>query len=390
MALFSFKKNEEKMAPPKVAKPVPAAAKSTPAGAAPAPLSNPPSVAPADDLESLDFTGITLVDEKDPVDAAAEEAAIAFANEDAAGCEAVLKDSIRAFHGLPNTEVLWLMLFDVLRMTNQREAFAHIELEYAKRFEKQPPVWKDMTGRSAAAGGAAGAMPFKGDLVAANTAALDAFKQAVETADKPLRYDFAKVKAVDPGGCERLMEILARGKKLKRSIEVLGLENLIKLLDPLVKAKDPNQPYWQVLLECYQRQGKQEVFDEVALEFAITFELSPPAYEAPPAAAAKKGAPPPKPVEAPKDDAFYLSGELSGGGKVDGLDAYLASHDNVVIDMSGVVRIDFSCAGVLFSTLRPSCLRGVSITLRYPNYLVAALLKVVGLADIATIVNAKI
>lgn len=389
MALFSFKKNEEKMAPPKVAKPVPASAKGAPPGAvSPAP-SNPPSVAPADDLESLDFTGITLDDEKDPVDAAAEEAAIAFANEDAAGCEAVLKDSIRAFNGFPNTEVLWLMLFDVLRMTNQRDAFSHIELEYAKRFEKQPPVWKDMAGRSSAAGGAGGAAAFKGDLVAANTAGLDAFRQAVETADKVLRYDFAKVKAVDPAGCERLMEILARGKKLKRSIELLGLETLIKLLDPLVKAKDPNQPYWQVLLECYQRQSKQEVFDEVALDFAITFELSPPAYEAPPANA-KKGAPAVKPVEAPKDDAFYLSGELSGGGKIDGLDAYLASHDNVVIDMSGVFRIDFSCAGVLFSSLRPCCVRGVSITLRYPNYLVAALLKVVGLADIATIVNAKI
>lgn len=388
MALFSFKKNEEKMAPPRVVKPAPAPAPGK--GPAAGTVQAPPTSAPAidDDLESLDFTGITVDDEKDPIDAAAEEAAIAYANDDPAQCEAVLRDSIRVFEGLPGTEVLWLMLFDILRMTNQREAFTQIDLEYAKRFEKQPPVWKNMAERSAASGGAAGAVPFKGDLIGANAAGLDAFRQLIEAADRPLRFDFSKVKAVDVAGCERLMEALARGKKLKRSIELLGLDTLIKLLDPLVAAKDRNQPYWQVLLECYQRQAKQEVFDEVALEFAITFELSPPAYEAP-SASAKKAAPA-KPVEVRKDDAFYLAGELNGGGKVEGLDDYVSGRDSVVIDMSGVVRIDFSCAGVLLSTLRPLCLRGVSITLRYPNHLVAALLKVVGLSGVATIVNAKI
>lgn len=387
MALFSFKKNEEKMAPPKVAKPVPAPGKAPAPGAVQAP----PTTAPAidDELESLDFTGITVDDEKDPIDAAAEEAAIAYANDDPGHCEAVLRDSIRVFSGLPGTEILWLMLFDILRMTNQREAFTQIDLEYAKRFEKQPPVWKNMAEQSAESGGAAGAILFKGDLVGANAAGLDAFKQLIEAADRPLRIDFSKVKAVDAAGCERLMEALARGKKLKRSVELLGLDTLIKLLDPQVAAKDRNQAYWQVLLECYQRQAKQEVFDEVALEFAITFELSPPAYEAPPASA-KKVAVPAKPVEVRKDDAFYLSGELNGGGKVEGLDAYVSGRDSVVIDMSGVVRIDFSCAGVLLSALRPLCLRGVSISLRYPNYLVAALLKVVGLSGVATIVNAKI
>lgn len=385
MALFGFKKNEEKMAPPKAARPTAVPAK--PGGTMPPP--GPASVAPPDDdLESLDFTGITLEEEKDPIEAAAEEAAIAYANDDVAHCESVLKDSLHAMNGLPGTEVLWLMLFDTFRMTNQRDAFGQIELEYAKRFEKQPPAWKNMSDQVVASGGAAGAVPFKGDLVAANVVALDAFAQAVEKADKPLRYDFGKVKAIDSAACERVVEILAKGKKLKRNVELLGIDTLVKLLEPLVKAKDTNQPYWLVLLECYQRQAKAEIFDEVALDFAITFELSPPAYEAPPVSA-KKAAPAAKPAEPPKDDAFYVDGELLGGGKIEGLDAYLAGRDAVVIDMSGVTRIDFSRAGVLFSALQPCCMKGVSITLRYPNYLVAALLKVVGLADIATIVNAK-
>ena len=387
MALFSFKKNDEKMAPPKVAKPMPVSGKGVPGG----PLSSPgvDSVLPEDDLDSLDFTGITVEDDKDPIDATAEEAAIAYANGDASHCEAVLREGLKTFHDFPGTEVLWLMLFDILRMTNQRESFSRIELEYAKKFEKQPPVWTNMANQGSTTSGASGAVPFKGDLVGANTVGFDAFKQAIEAADKPLKFDFSKTKVVDPAGCGRLLEALARGKKLKRSIDLLGLDTLVKLLDPLVKAKDVNQPYWQVLLECYQRQAKQEIFDEVALDFAVTFELSPPAYEVPPASV-KKAVTVEKPAEPAKDDAFYLSGSLSGGGKIDGLDAYVNGRDRVVLDMSGVVKIDFSCAGVLLSSLRPLCLHGVSVTLRYPNYLVAALLKVVGLTGVATIVNAKI
>lgn len=387
MALFGFKKNEEKMAPPKVARAAPAPATGK-APAGPATVAPEPAASLDDDLESLDFTGITLQEEKDPIDAATEEAAIAFANGDAAQCESILQESIQAFQGLPGTEVLWLMLFDAFRMTNQRESFQHIELEYAKRFEKQPPVWKNMAAAAADAGGAAGAALFKGDLVAANAASLETFAQAVEKADKPLRYDFSKVKAVDAPACDRVIDVLARAKKLKKTVEILGIDGLIKLLDPLVKARDMNQGYWRLLLECYQRQAKPETFDEIALEFAITFELSPPAYEAPPASA-KKAAVSEKPVEAPKDDAFYLRGELTGGGKIDGLDAYLGARDHIVIDMSGVLRIDFSCAGVLFSALQPCVLRKLPVTLRYPNYLVAALLRVVGLADIATIVPPK-
>jgi anti-anti-sigma regulatory factor len=57
--------------------------------------------------------------------------------------------------------------------------------------------------------------------------------------------------------------------------------------------------------------------------------------------------------------------------------------------MSGVNRLDFACAGVLLTAVRPAFMRGVSVVIRYPSYLIAALLKVVGVADIATIVNAK-
>lgn len=391
MAFSIFKKNEERMAPPKAAKAAPAAVPTR--SPEPAVGGGKLPVKPAadeldDDLESLDFTGITIEEEKDPIDAAIEEAAVSFANDNAAHCEAVLKDSVKHFAGMPGTEVLWLMLFDTYRATGKRDAFVAMEMDYARRFERQPPVWRDVAAQVGPVG-AGGAILFKGDLVATNAAAFDMIALATEKTDKP-RFDFSKVKDVDVAGSERLLAILARGKRIKHPVEMLGLDTLIKLLDPKVKAKDQGQPFWGLLLECYQRQGKQEVFDELALEFAITFEISPPSYEAPPVT--KKGAAVPVAKAAdvtPNDGVFYLSGNQTGGGKIEGLDAYLSGLEKAVIDMSGVTRIDFACAGVMFTSLQPACMRGVSIVIRHPSYLVAALLKVVGLTEIATIVNSR-
>jgi ABC-type transporter Mla MlaB component len=414
MAFGIFKKNEERMAPPKAAKapvappkpapqaetarkPETAAPGKAPAEQAKAPIPPAQPVAPAkpateefDDLESLDFTGITIHEEKDPIDAAIEEAAVAFANGDNGHCEAVLKDSLRVFEGMPGTEVLWLMLFDLYRAIGKREPFVAMEMDYAKRFEKQPPVWRDVALAAATSTGAAGATLFKGELLASNAAGLDALAQVVEKSDKP-RLDLSRVKEVDAAGADRLLEIIARGKKLKHPVELLGMDALVKILDPKVKAKEPGQGIWRLLLECYQRQAKQEVFDEVALEFAITFEVQPPEYVAPLPSAKKvaAAAAAAKPVEAPPSDgALYLTGNMTGGGRIEGLDTCL-NQEKAIIDMSGVNRLDFACAGVLLTAVRPAFMRGVSVVIRYPSHLIAALLKVVGVADIATIVNAR-
>jgi anti-anti-sigma regulatory factor len=417
MAFSFFKKPEEKMPPSKAARPAatpqapppnnpgakPAVVGARPPAAAakaPASPSTPPNVKPAappppspaveDDLESLDFTGIQLEEENDPVDATAEEAAIAFANEDEAQALTILKEGVKNFssvQGVPGTETLWLMLFDLYRLTGQHEPFMAMELEYAKRYEKQPPVWRQAAPDVAAGGAASGAILFKGDLVAANSSGFELAGQALAKAEK-LRLDVGKVKVVDAGGAAQLIELLQRAKKAKKPIEMMGMDSLVKLLEPPVKAGDRAQALWQLLLECYQRQGKQAVFDELAFEFAVTFEISPPAYEAP--SVAKKPASAAKPAERPADDALHLVGELRGGGRIDGLEDYLKlGHKRAIIDMSGVTRLDFAAAGVLFTTLQPTCKGGVSVVIRHPNYLVAALLRVVGLADAATVIDAK-
>jgi anti-anti-sigma regulatory factor len=409
MVFGIFKKPPEKMTARPAAKPkpmadapttaAPAAEARAPSGNAPALDWTPstaaavPSAAPAaaaqgfdDDLESLDFTGIQLQEETDPLQAVIEQVAISYANGGDDEAMELLTDAVRSPDNSPQADRLWMMLFDLCQVTGNRAGFTEIELEYAQRFEKQPPVWKEprVADAVAAAGGAA--TLFKGDLVAANSAGFDAALQVLEKGPK-LRLDLAKVKAVDPDGCARLSAIAERAKKLKRECEWLGMDVVAALLQAKVAEQDRNQPYWRLLLEIYQRQAKQEDFENLAVDFAIAFEISPPSYEAPPKVATKAEKAPVAVVKR-ADDAFYMEGEIAGG-RVDGLDPWLKDREQAVIDMSGVARMDFVSAGQMLNVVTPHWQRGASIVIRQPNALVAELLAVVGMAEMAKILVAK-
>jgi anti-anti-sigma regulatory factor len=401
MVFSLFKKSDEKMPTRPAAKPRAPASGSVPASAPAA--GDPQSVPPAargelsqppvsfdDDLESLDFTGIQIAEALDPLDAALEQAAIDFANDDDASAAAVLGEQLQIAESSPKSERVWLMLFDLHRVTGNREAFTALEMDYARRFEKQPPVWREAGAETVAAARGGAATPFKGELVGSNAAGFAQLQQLF-TGNPKARVDFAKIKAVDAAGCEQLLAFLALVRKKKGTIELVGLESLSALLAARIAEQAGEQAYWRTLLECYQRLGRQEEFDNLAVDFAVAFEISPPSWD--PVAAPAKPAAAAKPVaakapELASSDGFPLRGDIRGG-RLDGLDAYLAGHEAAVIDMAGVTRMDFTSAGGMLNILTPHWQRGLSITLRHPNRLVAELLHVVGVSAMVTIVYAK-
>jgi len=401
MVFSLFKKPDEKMPTRPAAKPrapevVPVV--SDKAAQAPAPavpfakgeVSLPPA-ALDDDLESLDFTGIQIAESLDPIDQALEQAAIDFANEDDALAAGVLSEQIQSAERTPKAERAWLMLFDLYQITGNREGFTALEMQYARSFEKQPPVWKDGRPDAVTAVRGGSATPFRGDLLGSNAAGFSQLAQQFAATPKA-KFDFAKIKAMDVAGCEQLLTFLAAVRKRKGQIELVGLESLVALLEAKIAEQTREQIFWRILLECYQRQGRQEDFDNLAVDFAVTFEISPPSWE--PLAAPATPPAPVKPAvakvpDAAAGDAFVLRGDLRGG-KLDGLDAFLGGSEQPVIDMAAVQRMDFTTAGAMLNVLTPHWQRGVSVTLRHPNRLVAELLHVVGVGALVTTVYAKI
>ena len=326
--------------------------------------------------------------EVDPVDAAAEEAAVLFANGQDDAVRGVLEEAVR-IHQSGQGERLWLMLFDLYRLLGQKASFEALAIDYVRAFEKSPPTWRDTSGpRGKAKSGepAAGSLLFRGELTGDNAAAFEAVRQALEKNQK-LRLDLSKVKTVDAGGCGRLLDCLQHAKKARRELELLGRDSILSLIEARVEVGVPeSQECWLLLIELLQLQGQHDAFEEAAINYAVTFEVSPPSWEAKRVAMPE---PAPQPSEmAPDDDHYTLTGEVKSSRFPD-LAAYAEVHNPVVVACGSLRRMDFISAGALLNILSSVKRTGRQIVFQHPNHLVAELFGVVGLTAVAAVVFEK-
>jgi anti-anti-sigma regulatory factor len=325
-------------------------------------------------------------DHADPLAAEAEETAVLFANGQDEMAREVLENAVKVYKSGPG-ERLWRMLFDFYRLTGKKAAFEALGIEYARSFEKSPPAWRDRSSKSAQKSRevAAGSMLFRGELIGDNETAFAAVLPALEKNPR-LRLDLSKIKRIDAAGCGRLLALLQQARKARREIELLGRDALAVLVqEHVVPGKPEDQECWLLFLELCQLQGQSEAFENLAVDYAVTFEVSPPSWEA-----ARVAAPEPVPttVNGASDgeelDAYVMRGEIKGARFGD-LPAFAQVHDPVLIDCSSLTRIDFVSAGALLNVLSTVRQQGRQIVFRHPNHLVAELFGVVGLTSVATI-----
>ena len=394
MVFSFFKKSPEKM----VAKPaaVPRAEKGVETVSIPGAGGNsrPAGVTlpPAKDVtpEFSDFVfsesapDFQLEGEIDPVDAQAEEAAILFANAQDDAARAVLEDAVRVYCAGPG-ERLWLMLFDLYQFTGTREPFEALGIDYARSFEKSPPGWRDRA-QSATTEITFGSLRFTGDLCGDNDTAFAAISRSLDQ-NRRLRLDLSTLSRLDAPGCARLLSLLQQSRKARHEFAIVGRDTLATLLEAFVNTGRAEGPAcWLLLLEVYQWRGQYESFEDLAINYAVTFEVSPPSWEAARVAA-------PEPVlpavaELAAADAYALHGEVKASRFGD-LPSFAELHDPVVVDCATLTRIDFISAGALLNVLTTIRRTGKQIVFQHPNRLVAELFGIVGLNAVATIIPAK-
>jgi hypothetical protein len=151
------------------------------------PFASPVSTADAAPLDLSEFMfsetapEFQIEVEVDPVDAEAEEAAMLFANGQDAAARSLLENATRCYCSGPG-ERLWLMLFDLLRLTGQKAAFEALGIEYAQSFEKSPPGWHETDIAAPVAAKVIGTVPFRGELTGDNDAGFAAVRQALRQA----------------------------------------------------------------------------------------------------------------------------------------------------------------------------------------------------------------
>lgn len=342
-----------------------------------------------DSIMNIEVTGATS-----ELAAVIEEAAILFANGQVEATLATLTHAVREQDLGVSALQIWLMLFDLYLLRGMKAEFDALGMDFAVKFERSPPIWfesRDQIKDPLLQTGGGAHCALGGTLSAGSATQLNQLRQ---TADKKkiVRMDFSALEGVDPAGCALLIEMLATLKKLGCELMVSGQDHLIGLLrrstEPGRNADDPN--LWLALLELYQLLGRQDEYEEAALNYAITYEVSPPSWENRPvktAAIASAGE-----FAGARDGAYFMRGELRGNidAILQELAEYIGATNPAVLDMTSVKRIDFVSAGALLNLLTRLNRDGKTVIhVRGANELVIALFVVMGIQKLVRIIRHK-
>lgn len=279
---------------------------------------------------------------------------------------------------------VWGCLFELLQVLGRRPAFDALALAFARRFEKSPPAWsaaaEDLHTASESIGGRAH-VSLSGVL---NAGVGEVLKQAMKLAatSSLVRIDLAKLVDADNDGATLLLRAIAALKKAKKEFVFGSPEPLAQILaGKVAPGERSNEALWLLLLELYQRAFRQDAFEEAAVNYAVTFEVSPPSWEALPVPAELPQASPP----AAQAEASLLRGQMLGATAADfaQLQAALDGREEFDIDARQLVRIDAGSAGALLELLARCHAAGTKLRIVGLSTLVAAYLETLGFADVA-------
>lgn len=394
MVFSFFRKNPEEASQ---AKPRAPAANSRPQVIPPVTLTVPPPP-PQTETNTIGVAGVVDAAE---MYSAVEEAAILYASDHPDQAAALLLDFVKNYAERKEIQP-WMMLFDIYQIQGKKPQFEELALEFVVKFERSAPIWSDakvpgvQTEKPKAGRGAAveGYIALTGILQGDKDSLFQNLEQVAQKG-AGLRLDFARLEGLDASGSRRLVETLQGLKKSGKKITPISVPHVTGLLKSMFgQGGEDEQAHWQLLLNLYQCQGMQAEFEDLAVEYAITFEVSPPSWEAipqcrQPAAVVTVNAPDEQPHD---ENTFYMSGVISSasGPQLQELANYAASRSEVYLDMSGVPRVDFVSVGDFVGVLVRLNGSGKKLLIRNANEMIRALFGVMGVDQFAAILKRKI
>jgi anti-anti-sigma regulatory factor len=331
-----------------------------------------------------------------------DETAILFSNGQLEEAEAVLRAGLRANDLGQSARMAWHMLFELVNQRGDKPAFEQLTMDYVLRFEHSPPAWIDYvaaapppraaTAAPAAASGAPG-VRLPESIDAGIVGQLEQLR-GLTAAHAAVQLDVSDTRSIDLAAADLLLRVLAAFRRSQRELTLVGAASLAEVLSRTVESgrRDPSDSLWMLLLELQRLLGRQEQFEDTAIQYCITFELSPPSWEPPPPnvkVAAASSSPPPTAggAAAPSASSLELRGVIEGEGEphFGRLLAAARGRPQVVIDCGQLRRLAFSAASALLGPLRKMRQDGATVELRNVNALVAALLNLLGVSALVSV-----
>lgn len=322
-----------------------------------------------------------------------EEAAILFATGQVKVAEHMLR-SVIDLDNLGNaTPIAWFMLFDLYQIEQNQYAFESLSLDYAGKYETSPPVWRnseqaldldDEVADTKATPGLIFPSQLDGEIIKLLQKLNNLSEQS-----KVLRLDFGRVKAVDPVGCGLLLRAIRNLKKSKHDLVLVAAQNLTAQIQNILEVgrRDETEAPWLLLMEILQLLQMKEAFEETSIDYCVTFEVSPPAYEAPANKITTAVAEAPPPNTEMRAEGYMMPRTVEG--KTEELVAeildYAKAHDAVILNCKNLERVEFGASAQLLNGLVPISGQGKPIEFTEVNYLVMHLFNAMGLKNVAAI-----
>ena len=368
----------------------PAPARSTPK---PAPAT-PPAAAPAQRTTSLAPIRLEMPPAEDFGNAFAtastevahdpdlDEAVIAFANADFEQCEQALTGLTGPAGARAQHAETWLVVFDLYRATGQQHKFESLALDYAQQFGWSAPQWFSMPRlvAEAASEDRPRSSRIEGQVGWVSPDHIDAeavAKLASLSLQMPLPwvFDWSALRGIDAEACARLSELFRNWITQDLDMRWLGGERLFAVLSEAAPTgvRDSDPAFWQVRLDALRMTNRPDQFDEAAIDYCVTYEVSPPSWEPARCQVRVSGAgsttlSPPLSVVSDVSTSFLesrltedtgtvqvgtveLSGQLVGdiGPTLKKMDAELGMASIVNVSCARLIRVDFIAAGDLLN-----------------------------------------
>lgn len=355
-----------------------------------------------------------------------EETAIRFANGDDAGAEASLLEILQPGHAGAGHVDAWLTLFDLYRATAQPDKFETAAIQFVARFDRSAPQWFSMPDMVQASGEPAGTRPSSStaNWVCPSVLGIQsvaALKAALARSPMPWCLDWSNLKTIEATAVEPMTQLFSGWAAQPVQLRFMGNAQLQKVLENATPSglRESAQINWKLRMEALRVTHQPNDFELVALDFCVTYELSPPAwerahcdYQSIDAQGDLMDGPTVmndidrdsmmSSITSIEGDTQFdaqnsslnsclrmdLSGQIRGDANavLDKLEAKLAGANILLISCAALIRVDFSAAGSLLNWVSARTAENRSVQFSEVNRLVAAFFNVIGITEHAGVI----
>ena len=343
-----------------------------------------------------------------------DEAVIAFANADFVHAERALVMLVAPKGSRAGHEETWLALVDLFRATGQQQRFDELTQAFGPRFQKSSPQWYSLPSlvaeatltdvsrtRDSSDVGWICPAQLDGEAVAG------LISQTLQL-PQPWVLDWSALQRIDPDAVNQLHRLFQQWADQVLEMRWLSCDRLFEVLQDSapVGVRDADPGFWLARLDGLRLINRPDQFDEIAIDYCVTYEVSPPSWAATRCTTRAVGSSlhtRSAPLSVVGDavttmqggtdhphvpiTTLDLSGQLSGdmAPVLAALDAKLGGASVVRISCALLIRVDFIAAGDLLNWVIARKAEGRHISFIDVHRLVALMFGAMGISEHAPV-----